>query len=372
MSYVLDALNVHVQENILERVHSSFTLGNFLFGILGLSTPDSKNDLGRPKTSVVFGGVKMTTAQVEEMLGNRNLQIPYVKSEPNDGGYVEDGGVTPTASANAAANFGSAEFRFTHVMEPMTVNKHDLDLARGDNAVRNVADTAMQPVWERFVKRVNQGFWTDTLTSTQQNAKVWPGFLGIDHQLTTNNVFGRVDRSVETALNPLLINASTQLDTAVVDLDLISKVNVGFTDALGASIVGLAGKSANGSGANCWIVPANLYQTLRDQAKGSYTIYNNGIPKTGLAGYRFPIIAIDNSYVVYDPYCPASTMFGLNLETWMVAIQSGHNFKWGGFTDKAKTEQGGEYVLWGNFDFMGMLVCLQPWLNCQITNLTAS
>jgi hypothetical protein len=230
----------------------------------------------------------------------------------------------------------------------------------------------MAPVWERFVKRINQGFWTDTLTLAQQANTVWPGWMGIDHQLTTNNVFGSVDRSVETALNPLLLNASTQLPTTVVDLDITRKVNVGFTDELSADITGLTGKSSNGEGATTWITTAALWQELASQAEGRYQIFEDGMPDAAVAGFKFPIIKKDNSLITYDPYCPSGTMFGLNLSTWMIEIQRGYNFVWNGFTRKDKSEEGGEFYEWGNFELIGRLTCTDPWLNCQVINLTTS
>jgi hypothetical protein len=371
MAYIRDGLDAHVRDHINKQVQSSFSLANPLFYFLGLSKPEEASKLGRPKTSLIFGGAKMGEAKKREVLGSMNHQIRFVKAEPNDGAAVTYGGATPTAAANAEDNFGTAEFRWTHIMEPIKLSKHALEMARGEDAVNSIVDDSMGPVWERFVKRINQGFWTGTRNATQQNDRVWGDFLGLQHTLTAGNVYGRVDRAVETALNPNVINAATDLTTTVADLTIIRKVNNGFTKAGGGTFTPLALRSGGGRGATCWITTSNLWQELANQADGRFQIHTQGIPGKALGGFKAPIIAFDDSYVTYDPYCPAGEMYGLNLDFWSVEVQKGHNFAWLGFTDKSKTEQGGEYIEWGNFSFQGRPICHAPWTQVRVTGLTA-
>lgn len=369
MPYKRDGLDAHIQDNISKMVHSSFVEMNPLFYFLGLMTPDGRNNLGRPNTSAVFGGATKTKAQVQTTLGTNDRQIRYVKNEPNDGGNISFGGSTTSASDFAEDRFGTAQLRWTHIMEPMKIRKHSLDNAKGDTAVRSIADDSMNPIWERFVKRVNQGLWTDTLTATQQNQVIWQGFMSIQHQLTADNIFGTVDRSVETELNPTAINATTQFPSRAIELDMIRKINVGFNDELGADIKGLVTRSANATGANCWITTPALWYPLSTEAEGRYQVFENGLPDKGLAGFKYPIIKMDNSYVTFDNYCPAGEMYGLNLSTWMIEIQAGHNFNWSGFTPKWRTEEGGGYYEWGNFEVILRVGCDQPWNNVRVSNL---
>ena len=373
MAYRRDGLDAHVRDNIIKRVHSSFTLFNPIFYFLGLATPDGRNNLGRPGTNAVFGGMLNTQAQMKTQLGSVSRHVRYVKAEPDDGSYMAFGGSTPTASGFAEDNFGTAEMRWTEIREPMKLRVHTLQMASGELAVQSVVDDSMNPIWERFVKRVNAGLWSGSLTQAQQNKTLWEdGFLGVTHQLTTNNFLGRVDRSVETALNPLNIAAATQLPSTLIDLDIISKVHTGFTDELSADIVGLTGKASNSVGPTCWITTPSLWQALRQQSEGDYQIYENGIPDSGLSGFKWPIIKRDNSYITYDPNCPSGEMYGLNLDTWVVEIQSGMNFTWSGFTRKDRTEEGGGAYEWGNFEVQMRLTCEEPWNNVRISGLTAT
>ena len=101
MAYRRDGLDAHVRDNIIKRVHSSFTLFNPIFYFLGLATPDGRNNLGRPGTNAVFGGMLNTQAQMKTQLGSVSRHVRYVKSEPDDGSYMAFGGSTPTASGFA-------------------------------------------------------------------------------------------------------------------------------------------------------------------------------------------------------------------------------------------------------------------------------
>lgn len=372
MAYIREGLSAHVQDNISPKVSSSFTLANPIFYLLGLSTPDGRNNLGRPDVSAVFGSMGKSKAQIETLAGTMDHQIRFVKAEPNDGAAVSYGGNTPTASAFAEDNFGTARTRWTHFMEPIKVRAHALEMARGETAVRSLVDDATNPVWERFVKRVNQAFWTGTRNSSQQNVNVWEDLLGLQHTLTANNVYGGVDRSVETALNPSSLVAGTDTASTVVDLDLIRKINHGFTKASSGTFTGLAMRSANGRGANAIVTTSTLWQELASQAEGRYQIHTNGIPKAGLAGFEFPVIEYDRSFITYDPYCPSGEMYALNLDTWMVEIQKGHNFKFLGFQPKWLNEEGGGYYEHGLFSAMIRFTCSAPWLNCRVSGLTTT
>ena len=113
---------------------------------------------------------------------------------------------------------------------------------------------------------------------------------------------------------------------------------------------------------------------LRIRGGGAlFQIYANGIPNTAIGGVNKPIIHFDNSYITYDDDCPSGELYGLNLDYWVFEIMSGHNFVWTGFTDKSRTEEGGEYIEWGDFDLIARLTCRAPWKGvARVANLTSS
>lgn len=377
MAFNLEGINAHVVKHINREIRNSFTSANFMFHWLGLTTPDGMGGLNsgdpgsRPKAATVFGTGGMTKAQIETTRGRPFNNVRFVKAEPNDGAAVEYGGTTPVAAANATENFGTAEMLWTHIQEPFKINKHDLELARGEDAVGSIVDDAMLPVWERFVKRINQRFWTGTLTGAQQvAAPMWTDFLGFQHTGTVNNYYGKVNRAVETSLNPKAFNAATQFASANINLEMTRKTNIGFTDALGAVHGGIVDKTKNGTGATLWVTTKTLWQELAAQIDGRFVINSDGIPDKGIGGFRNKVIKFDDVLITWDQYCPSGEMHGFSLEYWMIEIQEGHNFTSSKLVDKAATEQGGEYILWGNFDAMLRLTCKAPDTHIRIYGLT--
>lgn len=382
MPYVRDGLDAHVNEYIDRQVANAFLQFNPLLYFLGLLSQNRAKNVGAsaraamgasPDASSVFGTGRLGQAQMEDVLGTMNHHFRYVLNEPDNGAAVEYGGDTPQATAGEfdEDRFGTAETRWTHFMEPMRIRKHSLEQAKGETAVGSILEETMIPVWERFIKRINQGLWSGTLNAAGQNARVWQQFLGLTHALTKDNVYGRVDRSNSDAtnLNPVVVDAAADLATTIVDLDIMRQVNTGGIDAVGD---GLASKDPNGVGATLGITDSKTWNELASQSEGRGNIVHGGIKDHFVSGFRYPIIEHDNGWYTWDPNCPAGELYLLNLETWLMEVLRGHNFAWLGFTDKSKSEEGGGYYEWGHFSFQGRLTCRAPWLNCRITNLTVN
>lgn len=388
MAYVREALSAHIQDNINAAVTNRFTTYSAIWAMLGAAgVYDRKNPYkgetaGRPTAGRFLGcGAGMSTAQKMETLGSSNHQIRFVKAEPNDGGSVAYGGNYPTAAAYAEDNFGTAEFRWGHYVEPVEMRKDSLMMAKGETAVKSLADESTKPALERMFKRVTQDFWTGSLSGTQQNAQIWggnaltdSGVLGLQHQVGSGNVFGRVDRAVETSLNANVWAASTQIGTSTtVELEMIRAVQLGFTRAdTSAEVEGIATKTSTGIGADCVVAGAALFRTLAAEADGRYEITTNGIPNSALAGFKGKCINFDDTYIVLDPKCPAGEMYLTTMDSWSLEIQKGKDFMFSGLNDNTKLQRGGPAVEWGHFEFVPRLICHQPHLQTKITGLTAN
>ena len=388
MAYVREDLNAHIQDNINSAVVNSFTTFSPIWAFLGAAgtynrkNPYKEKPAGRPTPAKFFGsGMGMTTAQKRSVLGTKEHQIRFVKSEPDDGGSVAYGGNYPTASAYAEDNFGTAEFRWGHYVEPIQIRKDFLTMARGETAVRKAADDSTKPVLERMFKRVTTDFWTGTLTSSEQNQPIWggatlsdSGVLGLQHQVGQNNVFGRVDRSVETSLNSGVFAAGTEIGTtSTAELQLVRNVQHGFTRTdNSAKVDGITTRTPNGKGVDAVITTSEIWQSLANEADGRYEIQVGGIPGTGLAGFKNPVIAYDNCYITYDNFCPDGEMYLLCMEAWTLEVQQGKDFFFDGLKDNTQLQRGGPAVEWGNFEFMPRLICHAPHLQTKITGLTSN
>lgn len=386
MAYLREGIDAHVREFFDKRFHSSFIQRNPLLYFLGMRSAEGRGELGQPGASAVLGGMDLGEAEVDDMLGSKERFHTYQKEEPNDGARVSFGGATPTASGFAEDNAGQIAFRWTHYKEPMKVRKHSLKFAKGESAIGSILDRASGPVWNRFLKRINTLLWHggtasngstyNMNTAAKQGAEVWDEPLGLVYSVgTQSNIFGRVDRSSETLLNPFQINSATAFTTTLVDLDVNRLVNNGYVNQANSTAVdGLANKNPNGMGCNLFITTSALFNELAAQAdaRGINQI-TGGLPNHSVTGFRYPVIEHDNVYYTWDKDCPSGTMYCLDLDTFLMEVDGSANFTWTGFTDKEKTEEGGGAYEWGNYEVMFRgPQCMKPWLNGTITNLTTS
>ena len=372
MAFVRDGLTAVCQDYIEKKVNNSFVQFRPMLYFMGLRTAEGNRKLGRPGTAAVFGCGNMSQAKVQTLAKSYNIQHRYAKTEPNDGARVEYRGATPTASAFSEDNYGTTEFRWTQYTEPMKVGNHILEMAKEDLLLtQSIYEDAMNETWERLNKRINADVWAGTLTAAQQNKTMWSdGVLGVTHTLTASNTYGRVDRSVETTLQPLVVDA-TALATTVVTLDVNRQINVGGVFG-STTITGLAGKSDNGRGADVFITTPTLWNALASEAEGRFSITQNGIPNTAIAGFNYPVIHKDNVYFTYDPDCPSGQMYALNLDTWLMEIQGERNFKVNPWVNSATTVEGGAEYRWSNITATIRMSCTKPWLNARIHGLTTS
>lgn len=382
MAYIREAIAAHIQDNLNKKIVNSFTTYSPLWYFLGAgSTYDRQNPYvngdqgaGRPSKAKFFGSAMgMSSAEKMQKLGSMDHQISFVKSEPDDGGTVTYGGTAPTAAAFAEDNAGTAEFRWTHYMEPLKFRKHALQFAKGDTQVRSIVDQMSRPVQERMFKRISTDFWTGSLNSTAQNQRVWQGVIGVENQVNENDTWGRVDRSTETELNANVLAAGTDIgDSTTVNLDMIRRINHGFTKESGGDFEGIATKTTDGRGAYCVITHPQIYQSLAAESQGHYQIHQSGIPGSGLGGFKKPIIEYDTSYITYDPFCPAGKMYLLYLDAWSLEVQQGYDWTFTGLQDNSKLQYGGDLIEWGYYEYMPRFICHAPHLQTVITGLTSA
>ncbi|MEM1098846.1 MAG: hypothetical protein AAGH92_08650, partial [Planctomycetota bacterium] len=255
---------------------------------------------------------------------------------------------------------------------------HSLDAAKGESAIGSILDNSSGQVWNRFLKRVNNLLWNggtnlngsanDMNAALKQNAKLWSEPLGLRYAVgTQNNLLGRVDRSVETQLNPFVLTGGANGVPSIVDLDIIRIVNNG-----GTNHVGRLNMNPNGIGCQLFIVDPLLFNELKAQAEArGINIYPDGVPGHPMTGFRNQVIDHDGVYITLDKDCPAGTMYCLDLDSILMEVMPGYNFKWSGFTKKSETEEGGEDYEWGKYCVKFRMGWRCPWLSGVVTGLSA-
>ena len=371
MAYVREGLQAYVRENFTKRLYNPFARFNPMLSYLGLSSVEKLTKLGRPNTAAVFGDLgKLGRGEIRRLGHSSAIFWNYQKYEPNDGSTVAHRDSTPTASTFGEDNAGQIELRWPHYMEPMTVGKSSLDDATGPSAIMSIMDNASAITFERLLKRVNEDMLNGTLTAAQQNEQRWTSLLGLDHVMTSGNTYGRVNRTAESDLDPLIIDATTALDTTAISLDLIDVINHG-----NSTVTGRAAKSADGQGCNLHIVHPRLWQTLREEAQGLYAIEVPKMPGNAAVGTQRPAIRYGDNWITYDDNlkidgtATTTTMFSTRLESWVLEVDPRYNFVPQPFVLKSEVEEGGEFVEWSQVHAKMRLSCREPWLNCKVTGL---
>lgn len=372
---LVDYINAYVRQNIEEKINSSFIQLNGLLYFLAGQSLETKGAFGQPNFSQVYGTGGMGQAERRTAMGDIDHLFRYQKAQIIDGSTVQYGGATPVASAYSEDNVETAGTRWTMNKEPFKIRRASLDATKGSRlAIGNLIDESVMMKTNSLLVTLNQQFWSGTLTATQQEQILWSNYLGLTHTLTANNTYARKDRSVTTYLNPLSINASTQLASTTVDLNIDRFVNVGGTFVAGQPIRGLTRRSVGGKGASLFITTPELWQSLALQADGVAQIFTNGIPEHAISGFKMPVIQRGSVYYISDEFCPAGEMYGLNLDTWMYEVHAKYNFKvpsadeW---TLESKVVQGGADIFFASIEHQARLTCRQPWSNCRIYGLVA-
>lgn len=384
MAYSREGINAHVREYFDTRLNSTFVQRNPLLYMLGFRSAEGRTKLGQPKAGALFGGKNLGSAQVKEMAGSKEIYHTYVKEEPNDGGYVDFGGNAKTATAFAEDNAGQIRFRWTHQQEPLKIRQHSLFFAKGESGIGDIVERAADPVWTRFQKRINTLLWyggtgangsaVNMNSLSEQNREIWREPLGLKYAIgTQSNIYGGTDRSSETLLNPFLINAATAFSTTIVDLDINRKVNNGYINAAtSAAVDGVANKDEAGVGCKLFITTPVLFNELAAQADARGINVRNGLEGHSVTGFEYSVIEHDNVFYTWDKDCPSGTMYCLNLDTVLVEVASGMNFKWNGFRDKSMLEEGGAKYEYGEYETMLRLSVTKPWLSGSVVGLTAA
>lgn len=372
MAYVREGLQAYVRENFTRKLFSPFAKFRPMLTYMGLNSVEKMTKLGRPNTAAVFGDLSRLGRGELRRLGHSSAIFwNYQKFEPDDGEVVLHRGSTPTASTFGEDNAGMLELRWTHYMEPMKVGKSSLDDATGASAIMSIMDNASAICLERLLKRVNDDLLDGTLTSAQQDLVRWEKMLGLKHVLDSTtaekSVYGRVDRSVETNLKPALLT-HTQLGATAVTLDIVDVINHGGNPG-GDAVEGRAARSPDGAGCNLFLVHPKLWQKLREEAEGRYTIQIPSAPGNAAIGARKPAIRYGDSWITYDDGIDTAEMLATRIESWVLEVDPRYNFVPQPFVLKSEVEEGGEFVEWSQVHAKMRLSCREPWLNCKVTGL---
>lgn len=369
-----DSDQIRTELTALVQGHVSGTLQNTLFDRMPLlymlfakdGDKTGPTGLGVPKTSVFLSGVQTAKAKKETILSSREY-FPFVQTALPD---VNDGKVmgmydtvperTDWTNTSPSTYFTRPRVKWVERADPYSVPNKD---------IRVTTQTAKNEIkaWEGItslfnaettsVMGVHLDWWSDVIwgnTGTgapaDEDATVWSTLHSIRNALRDDNIYCGVDRQGTG-------NSYWQgkFDDTARQADFENLINYANYDLE---------LSKKGMGLDLMLCNGTLFKKAKKEAKakGGLVINDGGIPDFGKFGFKRELVKIDNTWIVYDPGCPAGDVVGLNLGTWTFAVHPDANFKVSEPFDMSKVK-GGEDAQVGHVRTEVMLVCENPAMN---------
>jgi hypothetical protein len=376
-----NSADVKTKMKALQQTHMSNTLQNTLFNRMPLLYMMFGRDgdkmgpkgLGIPKTGIFLSGVEAAKARKEEILG-ASVYEPIIQSGQPVATDGKSLGMTSPMPVRANwtttgpdSYFTRPRFKWVEYADPYKVGNKLIrrTLRKAPNevaawqAVGSLFKAETTSVLAVHLNRWQQLLWgtTGTGAPTNEDNDTWDAPHSLANALGAANTYGGVDRS-------LAANAWWRGNTVstAFGADFESLINYCNYD------LGLAKK---GTGIDLLLVDGQNFKKAKSEAKakGQTVIANGGIPEYGAFGFKRELVRIDNTWIVYDPECPANTVAALNMDTWTVAIHPDANFKVTEPFDQTKVE-GGDDAQAGQVRTEAMIVCEVPSLNAYFTSVS--
>jgi hypothetical protein len=258
---------------------------------------------------------------------------------------------------------GTAKFNWVRKTTPIIVWNESLFRAMETGvsgakgkAVANVLETAADAALNKHIDAWATAFWTGTPAS--QSSDPWSDVSGLTDALgSTTNTYGNVDRSV--AANAQWVPQLVTSARSAILSEIIDEANL----TLNCGIVG--------RGVDVILTTPALYRQFKAEARAKgQTVMVNGMPEMGEYGFKQECLRFDNSYVMFDPLCPAGYVACLNLETWKVILGSKQNFSVGKFVNLPDYSEGAKDAHQAIIDTRMIVSCDNPKVNCLFTNVS--
>lgn len=372
---VRTGLNSLIQSHVSDRLKNTMFDRLVLLYFLCAKEGDKKgpDGLGVPKTGMFLSGVSTAKAKKEQILGARVYEPLIQTSIPavSDGKVLGMYDTMPQRSnwdtTGPSTYFTRPRFKWCERVEPYQISNKDRRTTTSAAKNEVAAWKGVVSLYQAettSVMGVHLNWWNETLwgttgsgAPTNEDAVVWDTLHSLQNAIHDSNTYGGVDRSV--AANSYF-RGKRVTDAKAADFeDLINHCNLDLE------------LSKKGSGIDLMLVGAANFKKAKKEAKakGGTVMLSGGIQEFGRFGFSREIVKIDNTWIVYDPECPATHVAALNLSTWTYAIHPDANFKVSKPEDYSK-QRGGIDASGGTIRTEMMLACEVPSLNAYFTNVT--
>ena len=365
-STVREAFNALVAENwsskVVDTLFNKMPMMKVLFGKNG--TKKGAYGIGIPDSGALVSGMSGAKIRKEEILSALIYQpiIKHLTTDESDGKVMgmEDNMPVKAGWENKGPEkrFKRPSFRWFDIADPAKVSneriRHTRRSSKGERngweAIGSLLRVERDDVAANHVKRLNDLLWgvyTGTRCPTNgrpsdEDAEKYDAPFSFAESCKADNSYGGVDRSL--ASNAFFRGNYITAATAANFRDMIRAAN--YSMVLPDGTVGLQAKTevppvffVGGALMNVALQEADAKQGLIIRA-------GQPIPEFGEFGFMRDSVRIDNTYIIYDPTCPAKHVFGMSPDTWTMAIHPDANFKQSAPTDQSDNEGGDDATTW--------------------------
>lgn len=373
MAFVREGFQAYTQDYLSRTIANNiYKKCPLFYALVGLGGNQTKSNMriGRPGVADVFSGKKMSKIQRETLVPGFNAYEPEILFRATSNVKTMGGRDTMPTVASATTlspdqNIGTAKFGWCRKTEPILVWKTTLDRAMGSGpaglnnkgkAVANVLEVASDQCVNNLIDAWALAFWTSN--PTNQSSDPWDNPAGVQYAIgNATNIYGNVDRSV--AANSQWVPQVVSSARAAVLSSIVDEANLTLN-------CGIYGK-----GIDLILTTTSLYRTFKDECRSKgQTVLSDGLPEMGEFGFKQEMLKFDNTYVMYDPNCPASTVACFNLETWKLIMDGKKNFSPTEFIDLPKYAEGAKDAYQAYVDSQMILACEAPSVNAYFSNVS--
>lgn len=394
------AATQHVNKNVRRDIWSMYVQQRILlYVLLGQSEVNGSlfltaqpDPMANFKSGVSLGGASMmqTMRQQRIQAGGLDVGIRYQLAKPDTKRSLAPDGTAAAAAATASKRgnklFGTLKHKWAFTYLPLEFDTYIENAQQGGYGIGNIVEETYNAGRTQFFEDLGTELVAGTVTQNDQDLDEYPNLMGLRHQIsngqdntgdggldeTAYRYFAGADRN--TAANepikgfslpaPKLVTDG-YVSAATVSLEMIRQINTNL------AIGGFQNRAADGG--KLVMVSSKNFNRLRNEVLDTQQIYapHDKIPEIGLpTGFSKHIINVDGTLITYDPTVAGTEMFILTPSSWLYEVAPGFNFRLTKWVDQFEEFVDGGRQKSAKLALQHRLVCMAPYLNAKVTNLT--
>ena len=361
---------------------------SFMIGVTGSAGGDL--EIGRPNEGLYLTGASIDAAEKENVRGKYEFLEPIQDFKTSNTQVTGPMGTMPsvanaTTGSQDVALQNAATFRWcVNIDTPLLIWNTTLHMAMnnadsdGGIAAGTIVARATQIAIEEHYDNVNSR--TIYGAPSNQNAQTWNDIGGVISALTSNNVYGMIDRSGLPTGHPWLPQYSASLAGDITYLIDYANVTKGI--------------NVFGSGITLVLAGGTNYLAFKNQAlardRGGSIVSDwgkEGLPNMAKYGMLKEVVKVNGAYVTHEPFldtCYGTTagtttalytaqpgyVLILNLKNWRFITHPNFSMKPTGLVDLSDKSEAAKDASQAFIRTWAVCECLRPDLNMLVAAVT--